>query len=60
MCFTVISTFNLIPSATGTTGRNGRKTYRFYRLIRLVASCPSLTAQGQLATKDIALFQGAT
>ena len=44
MCFTMISTFNLIPSATGTTGQNGRKTHRFYRLIRLVAICPSFTA----------------
>ena len=26
MCFTLISTFNLIPSATGMTGQNGRKT----------------------------------
>ena len=42
VCFTMISTFNLTPSATGTTGRNGRKTLRFYRLVRLVASCHSL------------------
>ena len=42
VCFTLISTFNLTPSATGMTGRDGRKTLRFYRLIRLVTSCPSL------------------
>ena len=30
MCFTIISTFNLIPSATGMTGRDGRKTQRLY------------------------------
>ena len=29
MCFTVISTFNLILSATGMTGRNSRKTRGF-------------------------------
>ena len=44
VCFTLISPFNLTPSATGTTGQDGRKTLRFYRLIRLVASCPSLLA----------------
>ena len=44
VCFTLISTFNLTPSATGMTGRDGRKTLRFYRLVRLVASCPSLLA----------------
>ena len=42
VCFTLISTFNLTPSATGMTGRDGRKTLGFYRLVRLVASCPSL------------------
>ena len=42
MCFTMISTFNLIPSATGTTGWNGHKTRRFYPLIRLVAIVPLL------------------
>ena len=26
MCFTLISTFNLLSSATDTTGRDGRKT----------------------------------
>ena len=54
MCFTMISTFNLTPSATGTTGRDGRKTLRFYRLVRLVASCPSLLA---LKYKEIVLFR---
>ena len=33
VCFTMISTFNLTPSATGMTGRDGRKTPRFYRLV---------------------------
>ena len=54
VCFTMISTFNLTPSATGTTGRDGRKTLRFYRLVRLVASCPSLLA---LKYKEIVLFR---
>ena len=54
VCFTMISTFNLTPSATGTTGRDGRKTPRFYRLIRLVTSCPSLLA---LKYKEIVLFR---
>ena len=44
VCFTMISIFNLTPSATNTNGRDGRKTSRFYRLVRLVASCPSLLA----------------
>ena len=44
MCFTLISPFNLIPSATGMTGRNGRKTERFHRRVRLVVSCPSFLA----------------
>ena len=44
MCFTLISTFNLIPSATGTTGQNGRKTQRLYQRVRLVISCPSFLA----------------
>ena len=42
VCFTLISTFDLTPSATGMTGRDGRKTPRFYQLVRLVVSCPSL------------------
>ena len=54
VCFTMISTFNLTPSATGMTGRDGRKTLRFYRLVRLVASCPSLLA---LKYKEIVLFR---
>ena len=54
VCFTMISTFNLTPSATGTTGQDGRKTLRFYRLIRLVVSCPSLLA---LKYKEIVLFR---
>ena len=54
VCFTLISTFNLTPSATGMTGRDGRKTLRFYRLVRLVASCPSLLA---LKYKEIVLFR---
>ena len=33
VCFTLISTFNLTASATGTTGRDGRKTAMFYRLV---------------------------
>ena len=53
-CFTMVSTFNLTPSATGTTGRDGRKTLRFYRLVQLVASCPSLLA---LKCKEIVLFR---
>ena len=44
MRFTIISTFNLIPLATGTTGQNGRKTQRLYRHVRLVVSCPSFLA----------------
>ena len=52
-CFTMISTFNLTPSATGTTGRDSRKTLRVYRLVRLVISCPSLLA---LKYKEIVLF----
>ena len=54
VCFTMISTFNLTPSATGTTGRDGRKTLGFYRLVRLVASCPSLLV---LKYKEIVLFR---
>ena len=54
VCFTMISTFNLTPSATGMTGRDGRKTLRFYQLIWLVASCPSLLA---LQYKEIVLFR---
>ena len=54
VCFTMISTFNLTPLATGMTGRDGCKTLRFYRLIRLVASCPSLLA---LKYKEIVLFR---
>ena len=53
VCFTMISTFNLTPSATGTTGQDSRKTPRFYRIVRLVASCPSLLA---LKYKEIVLF----
>ena len=53
VCFTMISTFNLTPSATGMTGWDGRKTLGFYRLIRLVASCPSLLV---LKHKEIVLF----
>ena len=53
VCFTMISTFNLTPSATGMTGRDGRKTLGFHRLIRLVASCPSLLA---LKYKEIVSF----
>ena len=53
VCFTLISTFNLTPSATGTTGRDDRKTPRFYQLIRLVASCPSLLV---LEYKEISHF----
>ena len=53
VCFIMISTFNLTPSATGMTGRDGRKTLRFYRLVRLVTSCPSLLA---LKYKEIVLF----
>ena len=53
VCFTMISTFNLTPSATGMTGRDGRKTLRFYQLVRLVASCPSLLV---LKYKEIILF----
>ena len=54
VCFTLISTFNLAPSATGMTGRDGRKTLWFYRLVRLVASCSSLLA---LKYKEIVLFR---
>ena len=54
VCFTMISTFNLTPAATGTTGRDGHKTLRFYRPVRLVASCPSLVA---LKYKEIVLFR---
>ena len=53
VCFTMISTFNLTPSATGMTGQDGRKTPRFYQLVQLVASCPSLLA---LKYKEIVLF----
>ena len=53
VCFTMISTFNLTPSATGMTGWDGHKTLRFYRLVRLVTSCPSLLA---LKYKEIVLF----
>ena len=53
VCFTLISTLNLTPSATGTTGRDGRKTPRFYRLVRLVVSCPSLLV---LKYKEISHF----
>ena len=53
VCFTMISTFNLTPLATGTTGRDGCKTLRFYQLIRLVTSCPSSLA---LKYKEIVLF----
>ena len=53
VCFTLVSTFNLTPSATDTTGRDGRKTLGFYRLIRLVASCPSFLV---LKYKKIVLF----
>ena len=53
VCFTLISTFNLTPSATGTTGWDGRKTLGFYRLVRLVASCPSLLV---LKYKEISHF----
>ena len=42
VCFTLISTFNLTPLATGTTGQDGRKTLGFYQLVGLVASCSSL------------------
>ena len=42
VCFTLISTFNLTPLATGMTGWDGRKTLGFYQLVQLVASCPSL------------------
>ena len=54
VCFTMISTFNLTPLATGMTGRDGRKTLRFYQLVQLVASCPSLLA---LKYKEIVLFR---
>ena len=53
VCFTLISTFNLTPSATGTTGRDGLKTLGFYPLVRLVASCLSLLV---LKYKDISHF----
>ena len=54
VCFTIISTFNLTPLATGTTGRDGHKTLGFYRLVRLVTSCPSLLA---LKYKEIVSFR---
>ena len=53
VCFTLISTFNLTPSATGMTGWDGRKTLGFYRLVQLVASCPSLLV---LKYKEISHF----
>ena len=53
VCFTLISTFNLTPSATGTTGRDGRKTVMFYRLVRLVVNCPSLLG---LEYKEVSHF----
>ena len=53
MCFTMISTLNLIPSATGMTGRDGHKTQRLYRLVRLVISCPSFLA---LKYKELSHF----
>ena len=53
VCFTMISTFNLTPLATGMTGRDGHKTLGFYRLVRLVASHPSLLV---LKYKEIVLF----
>ena len=53
VCFTLISTFNLTPSATGTTGRDGRKTAMFYRLVQWVISCPSLL---DLEYKEISHF----
>ena len=39
MCFTVISTLNLVQSATGTTDRAGCNS-RFNRHLQLVISCP--------------------
>ena len=54
VCFTLISTFNLTPSTTGTTSQDGRKTLRFYSLIQLVAHCPSLLA---LNYEGIVLFR---
>ena len=54
MCFTMISTFNLTPLATGLTGRDGCKTLRFYQLVQLVASCPSSLA---LKYKENVLFR---
>ena len=54
VCFTMISTFNLTPSATGMTGRDSHKTLGFYRLVRLVVSCPSLLA---LKYKEIVSFR---
>ena len=53
VCFTLVSTFNLTPLATGMTGQDSRKTLRFYRLVRLVASCPSSLV---LKYKEIVLF----
>ena len=53
VCFTLISTFNLTPLATGMTGQDGRKTLRFYQLVRLVTSCPSLLV---LEYKEISHF----
>ena len=44
VCFTLISSFNMIPLATSTTGQNGHKTQRLYRCIQLVVSCPSFIA----------------
>ena len=54
VCFTMISTFNLTPLATGMTDRDGHKTFSFSQLVRLVASCPSLLA---LKYKEIVLFR---
>ena len=53
VCFTMISTFNLTPLATGMTGWDGHKTLRFYRLVRLVASCPFFWA---LKYKEVVFF----
>ena len=54
VCFTLVSTFNLTPSATDMTGRDSRKTLGFYRLVQLVASCPSFLV---LKYKKIVLFR---
>ena len=51
--FTVISTFNLTPSTTGTTCWDGCKTLRFDQLVQLVTSCPSSLA---LQYREIVLF----